>query len=182
MPSVRFFRSERVRRHDRLHRQDKDNSEKRGPGAEGTSTGDETEAESEEAQRKTLGEIGEELYYACLSHGMLPTDWGHQTYGENLDWLNAANEREAASYERIKVEAWHYGVAFHAAYAAAWSNQSPYPKSPAEMFKPSDGEHIPSDLSEEEVRARQERMWDLEMNRMAAGLEIAAARQQADQA
>ncbi len=113
---------------------------------------------------------------------MLPTDWGHQTYGENLDWLNAANEREAASYERIKVEAWHYGVAFHAAYAAAWSNQSPYPKSPAEMFKPSDGEHIPSDLSEEEVRARQERMWDLEMNRMAAGLEIAAARQQADQA
>ncbi len=112
---------------------------------------------------------------------MLPTDWGRQTYGENMDWLDSATEREIASYERIKVEAWHYGAAFHAAYAAAWSNQNPYPKSAAELFPSLGGEEVAEDapdLSEEEIRARQERIWDLEMNRMAAGLEIAAAKQQ----
>jgi transposase len=112
---------------------------------------------------------------------MLPENWGRHTYGENMDWLDAATERELASYERVKIEAWHYGVAFNAAYAAAWSNQNPYPKSAAEMFSLTGGEEILSDLSEEEIRKRQERMWDLEMNRMAAGLEIAAARQQAAQ-
>jgi hypothetical protein len=47
------------------------------------------------------------------------------------------------------------------------------------MFPPQNGEDMPSDLSEEEIWARQERMWDLEMNRMAAGLE-AAAKEQAE--
>ncbi|NLB08148.1 MAG: hypothetical protein GX832_00470 [Clostridiales bacterium] len=110
---------------------------------------------------------------------MLPRDWGMQTYGENLDWLEAANDREYASLKKIQLEAWYYGIAFNATYVAARNEQYSYPKSVSEMFPPQNGEDMPSDLSEEEIWARQERMWDLEMNRMAAGLE-AAAKEQAE--
>lgn len=100
---------------------------------------------------------------------MLPYDWGRQTHGENMDWLEGANERELINLKQAKTEAWLFGIAFKHAYLSSRVEDFTYPESASEMFPTA--EELQAGLSQEEIERREAHRWELEMNRMFSGLE-----------
>ena len=78
--------------------------------------------------------------------------WGMQTYGENLDWLEAANDREYASLRKYN---WKLGITALPSMLPMLqrvTNNIHIPNQ-YQMFPPQNGEDMPSDLSEEEIWA-----------------------------